>query len=312
MRFPLAHTFSIVARDPQTGQMGVAVQSHWFSVGSVVSWAEAGVGAVATQSLVDVRYGPLGLALMRAGFSAPQALAALLAADDGRDLRQVAMVDALGRVAVHTGSRCIPEAGHIVGEGFSVQANMMRGPEVWPAMAEAYRSASGDLAERMLAALEAGQAAGGDIRGQQSACILIVEAQSTGRPWADTVMDLRVEDHPQPIAELRRLVGLHRAYRAMNEGDEWLGKGETEKALAAYRTADGLAPDHEEIRFWHAVTLADAGRVEEALPLFRWVFDRNPLWATLLERLRGVGLVGYDEETWERVRRHGWTRMDTD
>jgi len=303
MRFPFAHTFSIVARDPQTGQMGVAVQSHWFSVGSVVSWAEAGVGAVATQSLVDVRYGPLGLALMRAGFSAPQALAALLAADDGRDLRQVAMVDAQGRVAVHTGSRCIPEAGHIVGEEFSVQANMMLGPEVWPAMAEAYRSTSGDLAERMLAALEAGQAAGGDIRGQQSACILIVEARSTGRPWADTVMDLRVEDHPQPIAELRRLVGLHRAYRAMNEGDEHLGKGETGQALAAYRAADSLAPDHEEIRLWHAVTLADAGRVEEALPLFRWVFDRNPLWATLLERLRGVGLVGYDEETWERIRK---------
>ncbi|MCS7178573.1 MAG: DUF1028 domain-containing protein [Anaerolineae bacterium] len=152
MRFPLACTFSIVARDPQTGQLGVAVQSHWFSVGSVVSWTEAGVGAVATQALVDVRYGPLGLARMRAGYSAPQALSALLAADDGRDLRQVAMADAQGRVAVHTGSRCIPEAGHEVGEGFSVQANMMRGPEVWPATWPAYRESSGDLAERLLAA----------------------------------------------------------------------------------------------------------------------------------------------------------------
>lgn len=243
----------------------------------------------------------MGLALMRAGYSAPQALAALLAADDGRDLRQVAMVDARGRVAVHTGRRCIPEAGHETGEGFSVQANMMLGPEVWPAMARAYRGTSGDLAERMLAALEAGQAAGGDIRGQQSACILIVEPVSTGRPWADTVMDLRVEDHPQPIAELRRLVGLHRAYRHMNQGDEWLGKGEVERALEEYRTADRLAPDYEEIRFWHAVTLVDAGRLEEALPLFGELFARNPHWATLLDRLGTVGLVGYDSQTMRHI-----------
>lgn len=300
-RFPLAHTYSIVARDPQTGRLGIAVQSHWFSVGSVVAWAEAGVGAVATQALVDIRYGPLGLALMRAGYSAPQALAALLAADEGRDLRQVAMVDAQGRVAVHTGRRCIPDAGHEIGESFSVQANMMVCPDVWPAMAEAYRSAAGDFADRLLAALEAGQAAGGDIRGQQSACILIVEPVSTGRPWADTVMDLRVEDHPQPLQELRRLIRLHRAYGHMNRGDEWLGKGDVEQALREYATADSLAPENEEVRFWHAVTLADAGRLEEALPLFRDVFARNPLWATLLERLKTVDLVGFGPETMERI-----------
>jgi uncharacterized Ntn-hydrolase superfamily protein len=161
----LAHTFSIVARDPQSGEMGVAVQSHWFSVGSVVTWAEAGVGAVATQSLVEISYGPLGLALMRAGKSPSEALAALLAADERRELRQVAMVDTQGRMATHTGARCIADAGHETGESFSVQANMMARPDVWPAMARAYREAEGDLAESLLTALEAGQAAGGDIRG---------------------------------------------------------------------------------------------------------------------------------------------------
>jgi uncharacterized Ntn-hydrolase superfamily protein len=297
----LAHTFSIVARDPQSGEMGVAVQSHWFSVGSVVAWAEAGVGAVATQSLVEISYGPLGVALMRAGKSAPEALAALLAADEGHDLRQVAMVDREGRVAVHTGARCIADAGHAAGEGFSVQANMMARPDVWPAMARAYREAAGDLAERMLAALEAGQAAGGDVRGQQSASILLVKPASTGRPWADTVMNLRVEDHPQPIRELRRLVGLHRAYQHMNRGDDLLGAGEVEEALHEYRAAAEMAPEIEELPFWHAVTLADLGRVDEALPIFRDVFARNADWATLLPRLPKAGLLRDDAEMMGRI-----------
>jgi len=296
---PLAHTFSIVARDPQSGHLGVAVQSHWFSVGGLVTWAEAGVGAVATQALVEVSYGPLGLTLMRAGKSAPEALAALLAADDGRDLRQVAMVDAQGRVAAHTGSRCMADAGHETGEGFSVQANMMASADVWPAMAAAYRSATGDLAERLLAALEAGQAAGGDIRGQQSAAILIVEPVSTGRPWADTWMELRVEDHPQPIAELRRLVQLHRAYQHMNRGDERMGEGRVEEALEEYRAAAALAPQVEEMPFWHAVTLADLGWAEEAAALFRQVFAVNPAWATLLQRLPPAGMLS--QEALQRV-----------
>jgi len=297
----LAHTFSIVARDPETGRLGVAVQSHWFSVGSVVTWAEAGVGAVATQSLVEVSYGPLGLALMRAGKSAPEALTALLATDEGRDLRQVAMVDAQGQVAVHTGARCIAEAGHEVGDGFSVQANMMATPDVWPAMAAAYREAKGDLAERLLAALEAGQMAGGDIRGQQSAAILVVEGTSTGRLWADTVMDLRVEDHPEPIRELRRLVRLHRAYEHMNRGDERLGDGKVEEALEEYRAAAALAPHIEELPFWHAVTLADIGRLDEALPIFQRVFAANPAWATLVQRLPAAGLLRDDPEMMRRI-----------
>jgi uncharacterized Ntn-hydrolase superfamily protein len=183
--FPLANTFSIVARDPETGCLGVAVQSHWFSVGAIVTWAEAGVGAVATQALAEVSYGSLGLALMRAGKPAAEALQALLSTDERREMRQVAMIDAQGRVAAHTGSHCMADAGHQVGESFSVQANMMASPEVWPAMAATYRQGKGDFAERLVSALEAGQTAGGDIRGRQSAAILIVAATSTGRPWID-------------------------------------------------------------------------------------------------------------------------------
>jgi len=297
----LAHTFSIVARDPRSGEMGVAVQSHWFSVGSVVTWAEAGVGAVATQSMVEISYGPLGLALMRAGKSPSEALAALLAADERRELRQVAMVDTQGRVAAYTGTRCIADAGHETGEGFSAQANMMARPDVWPAMAHAYQETEGDLAESLLTALEAGQAAGGDVRGKQSASILIVNPTATGRPWADAVMNLRVEDHPEPIHELRRLVGLHRAYQRMNRGDDLLGAGEVEGALQEYRAAAEMAPEIEELPFWQAVTLADLGRVDEALPIFQDVFTRNPDWATLVSRLPQAGLLRDDPDMMRRI-----------
>ena len=300
-RFPLANTFSIVARDPETGCLGVAVQSHWFSVGATVAWAEAGVGAVATQALAEVSYGPLGLALMRAAKPANEALQALLSTDERRELRQVAMIDALGQVAVHTGARCMADAGHEIGESFSVQANMMTSAEVWPAMAAAYRQAKGDFAGRLVSALEAGQAAGGDIRGQQSAAILIVAATSTGRPWIDTLMDLRVEDHPAPIQELRRLVQIHRAYQLMNLGDEYLGMEETEKALEAYASAAKLAPEMGEIPFWHAVTLADMGRLEEALPIFKELFTANPNWARLLQRLPPAGMMHADHQTIQRI-----------
>jgi uncharacterized Ntn-hydrolase superfamily protein len=297
----LAHTFSIVARDPASGRMGVAVQSHWFSVGSVVTWAQAGVGAVATQAMVEVSHGPLGLDLMRGGRSAPEALRALLAADEGRALRQVALVDSQGRVAAHTGERCIADAGHVMGEAFSVQANMMATPDVWPAMADAYSRSAGDLAERMLAALEAGQDAGGDVRGRQSAAILIVEAASTGRPWSDTAIELRVEDHARPIHELRRLVTLHRAYEHMNRGDELLAADRVEEALAEYRTAAQMVPEIEEMPFWHAVTLADLGRIDEALPIFRQVFAVNVDWAILVRRLPSAGLLREDPEMMRRI-----------
>jgi uncharacterized Ntn-hydrolase superfamily protein len=300
-----AHTYSIVAVDSATGQIGVAVQSHWFSVGSLVAWAEPGVGAVATQSFIDPSYGPRGLALMRTGMPAPAALAALLRADADSQVRQIAMIDAEGRVAAHTGSRDIPAAGQIVGRGYSVQANLMRNDRVWPAMARAFEASSGDLADRLLAALDAAEAAGGDIRGRQSAALLVVAGESSTRPW-ERVFDLRVEDHPDPLGELRRLVTVARAYRAATDGDNLVTVGQIDAALASYQRASELLPDsatNGELIYWVAVTLADLGRVEEAIPLFRRAFRQDPGWAELLPRLPGVGLLRADEGVVNRILR---------
>jgi len=289
-----AHTFSIVARDPATGEIGVAVQSHWFSVGTVVTWAEAGVGAVATQSFVDPSYGPLGLELMRAGRSAPETLRALLAADNGRDVRQVAMIDAQSRVAAHTGSKCIAAAGHQVGANFSVQANLMDRPTVWPAMARAFENATGDLTDRLLAALDAAQREGGDIRGKQSAAILVVSGKSTGRPWVDRKVDLRIEDSPDPLGELRRLVRYQRAYQHMSAGDDCSAVKDWACAVREYGAAEKLLPEQVEVVFWHAVTLVTSGKVDEALPLFKQVFAREPKWAELVGRLPASELLPND------------------
>jgi len=291
---PLAHTFSIVARDSATGEMGVAVQSHYFSVGPVVPWAEAGVGAVATQSLVLVDYGPNGLALMKRGRTARQALDQLVAADSARAGRQVAMVDARGNVAAWTGTGCIPDAGYHVGGQYSVQANLMANDRVWPAMAKAYEAAHGDLAERMLQALEAGQAAGGDIRGRQSAAILIVKAKSSGKPWADRVMDLRVEDSPEPIRELRRLARLRRAYDFEDQGDNAISAKHPEEALRMYEQAMTLAPDVVELQFWAAVSMYTNHREADARVLFRKVFAREARWVPLVPRLAKAGLFPDD------------------
>ena len=288
-------TYSIVARDAATGELGVAVQSHWFSVGSAVPWAEAGVGAVATQSFVELSYGPLGLDLMRAGKSASVALKALLAADTEEAVRQVAMVDAAGQVAAHTGARCIEAAGHQTGAGYSVQANLMAKPTVWTAMACAYEEAKGPFAERLLAALEAAEREGGDIRGRQSAAILIVKGKASGRPWADRRVDLRVEDNPAPLPELRRLVRLAAAYEAENDGDDRVAKADVAGAVAAYARAAELAPEIPELLFWQAVSLAKAGKLEAALPVFRRVFEREPRWRDLVPRLPRAGLLDADQ-----------------
>jgi len=285
------HTFSIVARDTVTGDIGVAVQSHWFSVGALVPWAEAGVGAVATQSFVDPAYGPLGLDLMRSGKTAAEALTSLLASDRDREVRQVAMIDVHGNVAAHTGKRCIQSAGHITGKNYSVQANLMLNDHIWPAMAGAFEHATGDLADRLFAALVAGQSAGGDIRGKQSAAILIVKGTSTGRPWADRVMDLRVEDSDAPLDELRRLIDLHRAYDHMNAGDAAVEHNDVSGALREYGTAERMFPDNLEMKFWHAVALANTGRVKESLPLFREVFAKDRNWADLVPRLPSSGTL---------------------
>jgi uncharacterized Ntn-hydrolase superfamily protein len=297
-------TYSIVARDSATGQLGVAVQSHWFSVGAVVPWAEAGVGAVATQSFIEPSYGPLGLELMRLGRSAPEALRALTSTDSGEAVRQVAMIDARGRVAAHTGSRAIAAKGHQLGDQYSVQANMMDRETVWPAMAKAYESAPGDLAERLLVALEAAEGEGGDIRGRQSAALLVVSAEGTGRPWNDRIFDLRVEDHPDPLGELRRLVRLQRAYNELNEGDEHFTGGNVSAAMQAYRKAMDLVPDRAtngEAAFWVGVTLADIGRVEEAIPYLARAQQQDTRWARLLPRLPASGLLPDDPELIRRL-----------
>ena len=292
-RRPVA-TYSIVARDSVTGEIGVAVQSHWFSVGTIVSWAEAGVGAVATQSFVDPRYGPLGLELMRLGRSAPEALKALVTTDADSAVRQVGMVDSAGRVACFTGSRNIRAAGCLTGAGYAVQANMMERPEVWPAMASAYEAAKGDLAERLLAALEAAEGEGGDIRGRQSAALVIVRPTSTGRPWTDRLFDLRIEDHPDPVSELRRLVTLGRVYQRMNEGDEWMTRNDVAKALESYGAATSLVADsvtNGETVFWTGVALATVGRADEAIEYLRRAHVVDPRWSELLRRLPEVGLL---------------------
>jgi len=295
------HTYSIVARDSVTGEIGVAVQSHWFSVGTVVSWAEAGVGAVATQSLAEVSYGPLGLELMRAGKTASQALTSLLAGDPQREVRQVAMVDAKGNVAVHTGSRCIAEAGHTRGKQYSVQANLMEKDTVWDAMAHAYERTQGDLAQRLLAALDAAQAEGGDIRGKQSAAILIVSGTSTGRPWADRVVDLRVDDSPEPLGELRRLVDVHRAYEHMNEGDARLAESDVDGAMSEYAAAAQMLPNNVEVKYWAAITMITAGREKEAMPYFREVFAKNRNWLEVTRRLPASGLLPEDPGLIEKI-----------
>jgi uncharacterized Ntn-hydrolase superfamily protein len=298
------HTYSIVARDPATGQLGVAVQSHWFSVGPIVPWAEAGVGAIATQSFVEPSYGPLGLELMRSGRTAEEALRALVAGDPHPEVRQVAFVDAKGVVAVHTGDKAIEAAGHRTGKDYSVQANLMLKPTVPDAMARAFERAKGDLTERLLVALEAAQAEGGDIRGSQSAAIVVVSGKPTGRPWADRMIDLRVEDHPEPLKELRRLVNLARAYQRMNAGDEAVAQKNMVKAREEYGAAERMLPDsatNGEIVFWHAVTLANTDRVEESLPLFRRAFAQDRNWAELVGRLPKAGQLPEDQKLIDRI-----------
>ena len=304
-----AHTYSIVAHDPETGQFGVAVQSHYFCVGGIVSWAEAGVGAVATQSFAELTYGPLGLALMRAGKTANQALDGLIASDPQADGRQVAMVDAQGNVATHTGARCIQAAGHRQGKHYSAQANLMLKDTVWDAMAEAYEAAHGDLADRLLAALDAAQAEGGDIRGKQSAALLVVGGERTGNPWAGRLFDLRVDDHPDPLVELRRLVRMARAYRREDEleaalMDATTPKEEVDRLRQAGRD-DGEMMLHEEgnpeLLYWQAVALVTANRLEDALPMFKRVFDVDNAWRDLVTRMVDAGLLPGDEAIIRRI-----------
>ena len=293
---PFAHTFSIVARDEKTGEMGVAVQSHWFSVGSIVSWCEAGVGVIATQSFVNPAFGPNGLKLLKEGRTAKVVLDILIKSDDGRDVRQLAILDKNGNSASYTGSKCIAFAGNIEGINYSVQANMMERETVLTAMEKAYLTSEGlPLADRLLLALEAAQAEGGDIRGKQSAAILVVRAESTGKIWEDRIVDLRIEDHPNPIKEMKRLLKVHRAYQHMNQGDLEIEHGNIEKAKLEYVSAEKMFPDNLEMKYWHAVTLANTGEIDEALKIFKVVFTKDKNWHTLTPRLINPGMLTVSE-----------------
>jgi len=297
----LAHTYSIVARDPETGEMGVAVQSHWFSVGSIVSWAEAGVGAIATQSFVNASFGPRGLELLKSGKSAEEVLMELIESDEGRDLRQLAIIDKNGNVAAHTGKKCIPDAGQIVGENFSVQANLMLNDKVWPVMAKTFRESKGPMAERMMAALEAAQGVGGDIRGKQSAAILVVRGKSTGKIWEDRLIDLRVEDHKEPIKEIKRVLKVYRAYEHMNKGDLAIEHNDVEGALMEYGAAEKMFPDNLEMKYWHAVSLVNAEMIDESLPIFREIFKKDENWWILTKRLPSVELLNVTDEDLQKI-----------
>jgi uncharacterized Ntn-hydrolase superfamily protein len=274
-------TYSIVARDSETGELGVAVQSRAFRAGAVVPWAAAGVGAVATQSITERSYGLLGLELLRAGKTPEQALAGLIAADPDAGVRQVALVDAEGRTAVHTGADCIPEAGHRTGDGYTVQANMMRSAEVWPAMAEAFESASGSLARRLLAALDAAEAAGGDWRGRQAAGLRVVPAE--GMPW-DPVSDLRVDDHPQPLAELRRLLDLEEGYRKLREPE------------TSVETARAAGMSELDVRWAEIIGAAHGGELERARELLAPLLAEEPRWAAYAQALAARGFLPHVDE----------------
>jgi len=298
---PLVATYSIVARDPETGEMGVAVQSHWFSVGSIVSWGEAGVGVVATQSFVNPAFGPNGLELLKSGMTAEQVVDKLISEDEGRDVRQLAIIDVNGKVKSYTGKNCIPGAGNIVGENYSVQANLMLNDKVPGAMSKAFEESKGPLAERMMAALFAAENVGGDIRGKQSAAILVVKGRSTGQVWEDRLIDLRVEDDPYPLDKLDRLLKIHRAYGHMNAGDLAVEHEDMELAMKEYSAAEKMFPENEEMKYWHAVTMATNGNVEGSLPLFEAVFKKNGNWKILTPRLVPIGLLNVSKEQLQKI-----------
>lgn len=299
---PLVHTYSITARDENTGELAVGVQSHWFSVGTAVPWAEAGVGVVATQSFIDKSYGTKGLALLKDGYTAQQALDSLIKADEGRDVRQVSIIDNNGNVASHTGKKCIQYASHIIGNNFSVQSNMMLGSKVCENMAAAYKSSAGKhLAERILLALEAAQRAGGDIRGMQAAALLMVPGKAGGQPWNERTVDIRVDDHAKPLKELRRLYQVHKAYEHMNKGDLAIEKNDMPLAMQEYNAAMKLFPSNLEMQYWTAITLANNKHVDKALAMLKSIFIKDKNWKELTRRLPAVGLLTVKDKDLKRI-----------
>lgn len=297
-----AHTYSIVARDTATGEMAVGVQSHWFSVGPLVAWGKSGVGVVATQSFVNPEYGPKGLELMEKGHTAEEALEEIANSDNGREFRQVAFLDSQGDTAAFTGENCVEAASHITDKNFSVQANMMLNQETVPAMAENFsRNSHLPLAERVLEALKAAQETGGDIRGKQSATLIVVGAEKVDQSWKDKKIDLRVDDHAEPIKELERLLKTARAYEFMNRGDLAMEDGNIEKALQEYGAAEEMFPHNLEMQFWKAVALVNAGKMSEAKPVFDKIFKKDGNWRKMLKRLPQAGLLEVSDEELQQL-----------
>jgi len=298
---PFIHTYSIVARDEKSGQIGVGVQSHYFNV-SIVTWGESGVGVVATQSFVNKSFGLRGLELLKQGKSPREALDILISQDDGRDMRQVSIMDAKGNVATHTGSKCIKHAGHKIGKNYSVQANMMLSEKVWPLMAEAFENNYNlPLAERIIKSLEAAETVGGDIRGKQSTNLVIYKGESSDEKWEEPLMDLRVDDNEDPLKELNRLLILYRAYEECDKGDQAFEKGDVEVALEHYKNGMEMVPDNLELKYWTAVTLANTKQFERACELFSEVFKRDNNWKLLTERLPEVGLLSIEKEDYDKI-----------
>jgi uncharacterized Ntn-hydrolase superfamily protein len=291
-----AHTFSIIAQDPVTGDMAVGVQSHWFSVGTAVPWGKSGVGVVATQSFVNERYGHEGLKLMQKGLNAKEAMEKLKKEDAGVHYRQVAMLSRDGTISTFTGEKCIEAALHLIGDHYSIQANMMEDENVVYAMRQAFEENDDlDLAERIVVAMKAAQSSGGDIRGKQSSALILVGKDTAEHPWLDKKIDLRVDDHKTPVEELSRLLNSHRAYEFMASGDVAMENKDAEAALKAYNFAEKLLPNNEEIKFWKAVALVNSNQVKMSIPIFERLFMNDKRWQRLLKRLPESDLISIEK-----------------
>ena len=297
-----AHTYSIVARDAKTGEIAVGVQSHWFSVGTVVPWAKAGVGAIATQSFVNTEYGRKGIPLLAKGVSPEEVFKTIAKTDEGKTFRQVGIIDAKGRTFAHTGEKNVKFANHITGENFSVQANMMKNEKVVPAMAKAFKKyAELPLAERIIKVLEAAQNAGGDIRGKQSAALIVVSGERNEIENQPHQIDLRVDDHQNPVQELSRLLLVKRGYELMNQADVAIERNQVEKALSLYNRAEELMPENQEVKFWKAVGLLNTGETRRGLEQLKYVFKQNRDWQEMIQRLPASGLLEVEKRTMDII-----------
>ena len=300
---PFAHTYSIVARDAETGEMAVGVQSHWFSVGTVVPWAKAGVGVIATQSFVNIEYGRQGIPLLAEGVAPEEVFVSVAEKDEGKAFRQVGILDAEGRSFAHTGEKNVEHASHITGENFSVQANMMKNEKVVPAMANAFEKYDDlPLAERVLEVLKAAQNVGGDIRGKQSAALIVVSGNKNEQEDLPYQIDLRVDDHQNPVKELDRLLKVKRGYELMNKADVALERKDMDEALDLYKRAEKLMPDNLELQFWKGVGLLNMGNTEKGFNVLEAVFEKNRDWQTLILRLPASGLLQVDNRTMKQLK----------